>query len=62
MSLTVGTGPFGHRPTDRFDFEPELVRDRICFYQERPEVEVEVDGALAERPRTPWSATDWIER
>ena len=22
MSLTVGTGPFGHRPTGRFDFEP----------------------------------------
>ena len=22
MSLTVGSGPFGHRPTGRFDFEP----------------------------------------
>lgn len=41
--------------------DAELVRERICFYQERPEVELEVDGAVGERPRTPWSGTDWIE-
>jgi uncharacterized protein (DUF427 family) len=40
----------------------ELVRDRICFHQERPEVEVEVDGIVGERPRTQWSGTDWISR
>jgi uncharacterized protein (DUF427 family) len=40
----------------------ELVRDRISFYQERDEVEVEVDGVVGERPGTPWSRTDWISR
>jgi len=40
----------------------ELVRDRICFHQERPEVEVEIDGVVGERPQTPWSGTDWIAR
>jgi uncharacterized protein (DUF427 family) len=42
--------------------DAELVRDRICFYQERDEVEVEVDGVAVERPVTPWSRTDWIRR
>jgi uncharacterized protein (DUF427 family) len=42
--------------------DAELVRDRICFYQERDEVEVEIDGVAAERPRTPWSGTDWLRR
>ena len=40
--------------------DAELVRDRICFYQERPEVELEVDGTVGGRPRTPWAATHWI--
>jgi len=40
--------------------EAELVRDRICFYQERPEVELEVAGQVAARPPTPWSRADWI--
>jgi uncharacterized protein (DUF427 family) len=42
--------------------DAELVRDRICFYQERNDVEVEVDGVVDERPGTPWSGTDWIGR
>jgi uncharacterized protein (DUF427 family) len=42
--------------------DAELVRDRICFYQERAEVELEVDGIPGERPRTAWSGSEWIER
>jgi uncharacterized protein (DUF427 family) len=42
--------------------DAELVRDRICFYQEREEVELEVDGAVGERPETAWSGTDWLGR
>ena len=33
--------------------EVEPIRGRICFYNER--VDLEVDGALLERPQTPWS-------
>ena len=33
--------------------DAEQVRDRLCFFDER--VDVEVDGQRAERPRTPWS-------
>jgi len=33
--------------------EVEAIRGRICFYNER--VDLEVDGALLERPQTPWS-------
>jgi uncharacterized protein (DUF427 family) len=42
--------------------EAERVRDRICFFQERPEVELRVDGTIQEAPTTQWSGTDWIER
>ncbi len=42
--------------------EAELVRGRVCFFQERDEVELEVDGEVSERPWTPWSGTDWLER
>jgi uncharacterized protein (DUF427 family) len=41
--------------------EGEPIRDLVCFFQERPEVEVTVDGAPADAPRTPWAGTDWIE-
>ena len=41
--------------------EAEHVRDLVCFFQERPEVEVEVDGAPADAPQTPWAGTGWIE-
>jgi uncharacterized protein (DUF427 family) len=41
--------------------EGELVRELICFFQERPEIEVEVDGIAAESAPTAWSGTDWIE-
>jgi uncharacterized protein (DUF427 family) len=41
--------------------EGELVRDLLCFFQERSEVEVEVDGVVQEAPPTPWSGTAWIE-
>jgi uncharacterized protein (DUF427 family) len=42
--------------------DAELVRDRIAFYQERSEVEFEVDGTAVERPHTPWSGTQWLDR
>jgi uncharacterized protein (DUF427 family) len=37
------------------DPRPEVapIRGRICFYNER--VDLDVDGAAAERPQTPWS-------
>ena len=41
--------------------EAEAVRDLLCFFQERPEIEVEVDGAPADAPPTPWSGTGWVE-
>ncbi len=41
--------------------EGELVRSLICFFQERPEIEVEVDGVVVESPPTAWSGTGWIE-
>jgi uncharacterized protein (DUF427 family) len=41
--------------------EAEDVRDLVCFFQERPEIEVAVDGAPADSPSTPWSGTGWIE-
>ena len=33
--------------------EHQLIADYVCFFQER--VDVEVDGHLLDRPRTPWS-------
>lgn len=33
MTLTVGTGPFGHRPGGRFDFDPP---ERIVYVEEFP--------------------------
>jgi uncharacterized protein (DUF427 family) len=33
MSLTVGGGPFGHRPGGRFDFEPP---DRVVYVEDSP--------------------------
>jgi len=35
--------------------DAELVRDRVCFYEERAEVELEVDGEVGARPSTKWS-------
>jgi uncharacterized protein (DUF427 family) len=43
-------------------WEAERVRGRVCFYQERSEVELEVDGVVDERPRTPWADPAWITR
>ncbi len=43
-------------PEARRDGEP--IEGRICFLQERPEVELELDGVLQERPTTPWSRRD----
>jgi uncharacterized protein (DUF427 family) len=40
----------------------ELVRDRIAFFQERPELVLEVDGVVQERPRTQWADPGWFER
>jgi uncharacterized protein (DUF427 family) len=36
--------------------EVEPIRDRFCFFNER--VDLELDGALAERPRTQWTHDD----
>jgi hypothetical protein len=33
MSLTIGTGPFGQRPTGRFDFDP---LDHIIYVERFP--------------------------
>jgi uncharacterized protein (DUF427 family) len=41
--------------------EAELVRDLMCFFQERPEIEVEVDGVVVESAPTAWVGTDWLE-
>ena len=40
----------------------EPVRGLVCFFQERDEVEVVVDGEVVESPPTQWSGTDWISR
>ena len=40
----------------------EPVRGRICFFHERDEVELELDGIPAERPETQWAGRDWIAR
>ena len=42
--------------------DAELVRDYVCFYQERDEVELELDGVVATSPPTPWSGTAWMSR
>ena len=39
--------------------EGEPVRGRICFFEEREEVELFLDGELQERPQTPWSRAGW---
>jgi uncharacterized protein (DUF427 family) len=41
--------------------EGEPIRNLVCFFQERAEIQVEVDEAPAEAPSTPWSGTDWID-
>ncbi len=40
--------------------EGEPVRDLLCFFQERSEIAVEVDGVVTETPPTAWSGTDWL--
>ena len=34
--------------------------DHVCFFAER--VDLDVDGERQQRPRTPWSGTDWMQR
>ncbi len=41
--------------------EGELVGGLLCFFQERREIEVEVDGIVIETTPTPWSGKAWIE-
>jgi uncharacterized protein (DUF427 family) len=41
--------------------EGEQVRELVCFFQERPEIEVTVEGAPADAPQTPWAGTAWID-
>jgi len=42
--------------------EVALVRDLVCFYQERLEVALEIDGEVRAWSPTPWSRVDWISR
>ena len=35
------------------------IAGRICFFNER--VDIDVDGVRQDRPRTPWSGTDWAD-
>ena len=41
--------------------EGEPIRDCVCFFQERPEIDVIIGGAPAESPQTPWANTSWID-
>lgn len=41
--------------------EGALVGELVCFFQERPEIELEVDGVVVESAPTPWSGAAWIE-
>jgi uncharacterized protein (DUF427 family) len=38
----------------------EAIAGLLCFFNER--VDLELDGELQERPRTPFSSSDWIDR
>jgi uncharacterized protein (DUF427 family) len=40
----------------------EPIRGFLCFFQERDEVELVLDGVVQERPTTGWSGTKWMER
>ena len=40
--------------------EVTAVRDLVCFFDER--VDIEVDGEARPRPVTPWTGTDWWNR
>lgn len=42
--------------------EGEPIKDLLCFFQERTEIEIEVDGVVSEAGPTAWSGTTWIER
>jgi uncharacterized protein (DUF427 family) len=42
--------------------EGEPIRDLLCFFQERQEIEVEIDGVEIEYAQTAWSGTEWIAR
>ena len=41
--------------------EAELVRGLVCFFQERSEIALAVDGERAEAEPTPWAGTDWLD-
>lgn len=41
--------------------EGELVRGLICFFQERSEIEITVDGVASDAMPTPWSGTAWLD-
>lgn len=42
--------------------EGEPIGNLLCFFQERQEIEVEVDGVVIESSATAWSSTEWIAR
>ena len=41
--------------------EGEQARGLLCFFQERPEFEVELDDVVQESPPTAWSGTAWLK-
>lgn len=42
--------------------EGESIGNLLCFFQERKEIEVQVDGIVIESAPTAWSGTEWIAR
>jgi uncharacterized protein (DUF427 family) len=42
--------------------EGELIGNLLCFFQERHEIVVEVEGVVVEATPTPWSDTEWTGR
>ncbi|HET7743826.1 MAG TPA: DUF427 domain-containing protein [Gaiellaceae bacterium] len=57
----TGRGPAAAWSYEEPLHEAEPVRDLLCFFQERHEIAIEVDGIALETPETSWSGTAWIE-
>ena len=41
--------------------EATAIEELLCFFQERPELEVLVDAVAVESTPTPWSGTAWLD-
>lgn len=62
MGLTNATGPFSKSPAGEFNVEIAPATGSVLFWDPVPQriravfaVEIEVDGAALEGPRTHWS-------